>query len=95
MVTVDDRTDEQKATHTWLIIGTDSFLSGWGGASGGASYAAWACKTEDRDRVFNWVSSRGDMKRVREALAGDHILTGQHVVGRERPRFTNPEHTQV
>ena len=28
----DDRTPEQKATHTILIIGTDSFMSGWGGS---------------------------------------------------------------
>ena len=62
----DDRTAEQKQTHTWLIIGTDSFLSGWGGASDGASYAAWACKPEDRSRVLAWVENRSDMKRVRE-----------------------------
>ena len=62
----DDRTKEQKATHNWLVIGTDSFMSGWGKADGGASYAAWACKPEDRDKVLSWVESRPEMKRIRE-----------------------------
>lgn len=61
----DDRTPEQKETHNWLVIGTDSFLSGWGGAKGGLSYAAWACRPEDVDAVESWVSGRSDMYRVR------------------------------
>lgn len=65
MELVDDRTDEQKKTHYWLIIGTDRFMSGWGGAEGGASYAVWACRPEDRVKVENWVESRSDMMRVR------------------------------
>lgn len=67
MKIVDDRTEEQKKTHPWLIVGTDSFLSGWGGAKGGVSIAAWACKEEDRREVLRWVSNRSDMKRVRES----------------------------
>ena len=66
MQKVDDRTPEQKNTHTWLVIGTDSFMSGWGGASGGTSYAAWACRPEHREPVWDWVTSREEMKRVRE-----------------------------
>ena len=62
----DDRTDEQRKTHTWLVIGTDTFLSGWGGATGGASYAAWACKPEERNECLTWVEGRSDMKRIRE-----------------------------
>lgn len=65
MILEDDRTAEQKASHTSIVIGTDSFLSGWGAAKGGASYAAWACKPEHFDRVRSWVESRKDMKRVR------------------------------
>ena len=61
----DDRTPEQKETYPFLIVGTDSFMSGWGEAAGGTSYAAWACKDEHRDRVLNWVSSRNDMKQVK------------------------------
>ena len=62
----DDRTPEQKKRLTWLVIGTDSFMSGWGGAKGGNSFAAWACQPKDRNKVLQWVSSRGEMKRVRE-----------------------------
>lgn len=66
MILQDDRTAEQRETHQHLIIGTDSFLSGWGKADGGTSYAAWACTEGQRKRVLQWVESRGDMKRVRE-----------------------------
>ena len=65
MKRADDRTPEQKKTHTVLIVATDKFLSGWGGAAGGLSYAAWACKPEHQGKVFDWVSSRGEMRRVR------------------------------
>jgi len=61
----DDRTPEEMHTHTVLVVGTDSFLSGWGKAAGGLSYAAWACKPEDMHTVERWVRSRGDMRRVR------------------------------
>ena len=61
----DDRTDEQRTTHPILVIGTDTFMSGWGGARDGMSYAAWACEPKDERRVFDWVDSRSDMKRVR------------------------------
>lgn len=67
----DDRTEAQQKTHTWLVVGTDSFMSGWGGARGGLSYAAWACLPDDRDKVFNWVEGRSDMKRVREVSEYD------------------------
>ncbi len=62
----DDRTPEQRKTHTWLVVGTDSCLSGWGGARGGLSYAAWACKPEDRHECLAYVEGRSEMKRVRE-----------------------------
>ena len=63
----DDRTPEQHKTHTVLIVGTDSFMSGWGKATGGTSYAAWACREGDANDVECWVERRGDMKRVRRA----------------------------
>jgi hypothetical protein len=65
----DDRTAEQRQTHRFLIIGTDKFMSGWGKAEGGTSYAAWACRAEHRKAVFEWVESRSDMKRVRESYS--------------------------
>ena len=61
----DDRTDDQKRTHTVFVAGTDKFLSGWGDAKGGASVAVWACRPDDARSVFDWVKDRGDMSRVR------------------------------
>ncbi len=63
MIHIDDRTEA--ATHRWLVIGTDSFLSGWGEAEGGASVAAWACRPEDRAAVLAWVRSRGERDEAR------------------------------
>ncbi len=64
----DDRTEAQKATHGIGIAMTDSFMSGWGGASGGTSVAVWACRSEDEHRVERWVRSRKEAKRVRTVL---------------------------
>ena len=61
----DDRTLEEMETHTCIVAGTDSFLSGWGAARGGVSYAGWACRYENLDQVERWVRDRSDMKRVR------------------------------
>jgi len=61
----DERTAEQKKTHKCLVIGADTFLSGWGKAEGGTSYAAWACMVADLYQVERWVRNRSDMKRVR------------------------------
>lgn len=71
MIFEDDRSDEQKRTHPILIRGTDSFMSGWGGADGGASYAFWAVRLEDAYQVERWVRNRSDIQRVRE-VAGDY-----------------------
>lgn len=61
----DDRTPEQKKTHRLAVVARDKFLSGWGGASGGASRCAWACHPDvNTDRVFNWVKSRKEMRHV-------------------------------
>ena len=65
MTTIDDRTPEQKKTHTWGIVARDKFLSGWGGAATGASRCAWACHPDvNTDRVFNWVKNRSEMRYV-------------------------------
>lgn len=65
MILEDDRTPEQMKTHTILVVGTDSFMSGWGCAAGGVSYAAFACTIDTYDRVYKWVLNRKEMKRVR------------------------------
>ena len=66
MITQDDRTPEEVKTHHVLIAATDRFMSGWGGARGGASMCAWACRPEDAPSVWRWVSRREEMLRVRE-----------------------------
>lgn len=78
MELVDDRTPEQKKSHKWLIIGTDHFMSGWGTASGGKSYAAWACEEKHKDKVFDWVSGRSDMKNVREVYGSYYPRSCAH-----------------
>lgn len=89
----DDRTPEQKQTHKFLVIGTDTFLSGWGKASGGKSYAVWACASdEDFYKVRTWVEGRSDMKRVRTTY-GTYRPSGRghchiYVVGSNHPALS-------
>lgn len=66
MTFVDERTAEQKQTHYLLFGGTDSFLSGWGKAKGGNSYAFWACEPKHSWKVSEWVQGRRDIKRFRQ-----------------------------
>lgn len=61
----DDRTAEQRVTHTYAVAMTDSFMSGWGKAAGGASVAAWACRADDICEVERWVRNRREARRVR------------------------------
>jgi hypothetical protein len=66
MIIADNRTPDQVTTHNWLVVATDTFLSGWGDASRKYSYAAWACDTiEAAERVSDRVARRGDTARVR------------------------------
>ena len=88
---VDDRTEEQKKSHTMIVLATDRFMSGWGPAKNGASYAGWACKPEDWQKVFDWVSSRSEMLRVR-LVANNYRANPQYcahchiyVVGENHP----------
>jgi hypothetical protein len=73
MTIKDDRTTQQKSSHRWAVVMTDSVLSGWGSAASGASYAGWACdQTVNLERVRNWVANRGDALRVRVVLLDDY-----------------------
>ena len=71
MILKDDRTEEQKKTHTTIVLATDSFMSGWGEAEGGKSYAGWATEEGTINACESWVRQRGDMQRVR-IVAGDY-----------------------
>lgn len=65
-LTVNDRREPgDRAAYPYLVLMTDRALSGWGGAAGGSSVAAWACTAADVDRVEAWVRSRSDALRVR------------------------------
>lgn len=65
MKLVDDRTDDQKLTHTVLITATDKFMTGWGEAAQGLSKCAWACtRSQDWEKVYKWVKARKEMKYV-------------------------------
>lgn len=61
----DDRTLEQRVTHRWGVVARDTFMSGWGGASGGVSRCAWACHPDvNLTRVEDWVRRRSEMRYV-------------------------------
>lgn len=62
----DDRKPEQKTTHVLAVVARDTFMSGWGGAEGGASRVAWSFDPNkvNSDRVFNWVKARPEMRAV-------------------------------
>lgn len=79
---IDDRTEEQKKTHIYIVQGIDKFMSGWGEAKG-KSYAGWACKKEHLSSVKRWVSGRTDMKCV-------NVQTGTW-----RPRLNRNDHCQI
>ncbi len=60
----DDRTAAECVTHTCFVKGRDTFMSGWGGAEGGTSYAVWCCRPQDHAPVWEWVKARTDMVNV-------------------------------
>ena len=95
MIIEDDRTEEQKKTNPVLIVGTDSFLSGWGGAAGGVSIAAWACTEGDQGRVESWVRHRSDMKRVRVAYDNGKQRYRPSGKGHLHIYFVGPDHPAI
>jgi hypothetical protein len=69
MTKEDDRSPEQKTTHTWAVVARDNFLSGWGEAKNGVSRCAWAVPDEfvhdgRLDRLERWVRRRSEMRYV-------------------------------
>lgn len=67
---VDDRTAEQKKTHTVLVTATDTFMSNWGKAKGGKSKVAWACEPDKVGKVLAWVLERKEMRYVNVQYGG-------------------------
>ena len=65
----DDRTPAIKAIPHVIVLATDSFMSGWGGAADGPSYAGWAVCPSHEGEVFRRIDNRTEMKRTRVVLA--------------------------
>jgi len=62
----DDRTPQQRDTHTRAVVGTCRVLSGTSFTDGGPSYAAWAFdETTNAADLMRRIERRGDMLRVR------------------------------
>lgn len=79
MTYVDDRTDEQHLTHTRAVVGTDSFMSGWGEAKDGVSYAGWAFRDDGEFAdCLAMVERRSEMKRVRIVTLSDYRPKAAH-----------------
>ena len=81
---IDDRTDEQRRTHTVLVLGTDDVMTRWGRECGmvgrtGRSLAAWACKPEHVQTVTAWAKGRNDLKHVRTATECTFPRKGDHI----------------
>jgi len=77
-----------------LVGGYDRFMSGWGGAKGGRSYAYWACSVEDMHLVEAWVKNRGDIRlkmfNKRDGQGKNHCHI--YEMNRDRhPAFKNKE----
>lgn len=66
MIFEDNRTPTEKISHRFLVVMTDTWMSGWGDARRGGSYAAWACEDlKTAERVADRVRGRSDASRVR------------------------------
>jgi len=65
MIFVDDRTPEMKDRPHMIVLATDKFMSGWGEAKGGPSFAGWAVTFDELADVCQVVRGRREMKNVR------------------------------
>ena len=65
MILKDDRTPEQKAQPHLIVLMTDRFMSGWGMAEGGPSYAGWAVDEGHVNALESRIRGRSDASRVR------------------------------
>lgn len=71
MIVKDDRTEEQRATHRWLVVATDRFMSGWGHAEGGTSVCGWAFASADEAHAaLPVIRANTDMRHVRVVFDG-------------------------
>ena len=87
----DDRTDKERETHQDIVLMTDTFMSGWGRADGGTSYAGWACRPEHVNQVKRWVCGRGESRNV-EVVDGDFRPQG---IGHTHIYVVNDGHPSI
>lgn len=93
MILVDDRTQEERDTHYLGVAMTDRVLSGWGAASGGPSFAVWACNYYNVAQVERWVRSIRAALRVRRVALRTYAPRGNghchiYVVSPGHPSLT-------
>ncbi len=82
--TIDDRRKpEDKAATVFLVVATDSFMSGWGHAPGRSLFAVPCRSWEEAKIVEDNMRHRSEMKRVR-------------VVGKGyRPKLRDGDHYSI
>jgi len=80
----DQRTDKERETSNYFVMGRDTFLSGWGEAENTYSYAVWFCETKEQHKVLKkWVKNRGEMVNIE---SGDALKFNNYV----KTRFAHP-----
>lgn len=62
---IQDTRPKNTRRETIAVAARDEFMSGWGEAEGGYSYAAWACKShDDAEKVSKWLNGREEMQDI-------------------------------
>lgn len=71
---INDRRVESKGCIVWML---DGFMSGWGNATDGESYAGWQCDPVDAEEVERWVKHRSDCVKTHttDDLSRQQIIT--------------------
>lgn len=72
----DDRLPGEIYDYRFAVVGIDDFMSYWGDAEGMLSWAAWACKEVDIDKVLKNVKNRGDIRRIKVVEIGKFFRKG-------------------
>ena len=91
MFVQDDRTPEQMKIPHLIVMMTDAFMSGWGEAEGGPSYAGWAVTEGYVNSVESRVRNRSDARRVRIVLSTYRPPSGPghcHIYASDMPKAT-------
>ena len=77
-ITVDNRTDADKANTALFVVALDKFMSGWGGAPGRSYFAVPCASLEQAKIVQANMRHRSEMTRVRLRWASQRIVSLRH-----------------